>query len=269
MFFVFAKLFEIVTQPGNLLVLLLALGVLLLVFGARRSGLALVAAITIAFLAVMVLPLGEWASVALERRFPQPDLPQRVDGIILLGGAINVGLTKANGQVALNGMADRITETLALAQRYRDAAVLISGGDASLIPQGLTEAVVTRSLLVADGLDERRILIEDRSRDTYENAVYSKAVANPRPGQTWLLVTSANHMPRAVGCFRHVGFDVMPYPVDYNSGTNALFSGNFASDLHTLGWATHEWLGLVAYRLMGRTDTLFPAPGPISATSAR
>jgi uncharacterized SAM-binding protein YcdF (DUF218 family) len=74
-------------------------------------------------------------------------------------------------------------------------------------------------------------------------------------------------MPRAVGCFRRVGFDVIPYPVDYNSGTNAFFGDNFANDLRTLGWATHEWVGLVAYRVMGRTDVLFP--GPSSATSAR
>jgi uncharacterized SAM-binding protein YcdF (DUF218 family) len=267
MVFVFAKLFEIVMQPGNVLVLLLALGVLLAALGARRAGWALIVAVTIGCVAIMVLPLGEWVSAPLERRFPQPDLPPHVDGIILLGGAVNIGLTQANGQVQLNDMAERITETLALAQRFRDAKVLISGGDASLIPKGLTEAVATRSLLVADGLDPGRILMEDRSRDTYENAVYSRAVAEPRPGQNWVLVTSANHIPRAIGCFRRVGFDVIPYPVDYNSGTNAFFGDNFASDLRTLGGATHEWIGLVAYRLMGRTDVLFPAPS--SATSAR
>ena len=269
MFFVLAKLADIMVQPGNLLVLLLALGVLLFASGARRLGSALVVAVTLLSVAVMVLPLGGWVSAPLERRFPQPDLPPRIDGIILLGGAVNVGLTVANGQVALNDMAERITESLALALRYRDAAVLISGGDASLIPQGFTEAAATRSLLVADGLDARRILIDDRSRNTYENAVYSKAVANPQPGQNWILVTSANHMPRAVGCFRHVGFEVIPFPVDYNSSANAYFSGNFAGDLRTLGWATHEWLGLLAYRLTGRIDALFPGPSPISAISAR
>lgn len=269
MLFVVAKLLEFVVQPGNLLVLALALGVLLFAFGAKRTGWTLIVAVTILSVAILVLPLSEWVSAPLERRFPQPELPQRIDGIILLGGAVNVGLTKANGQVALNDMAERITETLALAQRYRDAVVLISGGEGSLIPKGLTEAAATRSLLVADGLDARRILIEDRSRDTYENALYSKAVAKPQPGQNWVLVTSANHIPRAMGCFRQVGFDVIPYPVDYNSGTGALFGGDFAGDLRTLGWAVHEWMGLVVYRLAGRTDALFPAPAPISATSAR
>ena len=269
MVFVIAKLFEILMQPGNLLVLMLALGVLLLAFGARRSGMALVVAVTIVCVAIMVLPLGEWASAPLERRFPQTELPPRIDGIILLGGAVSLPLTRANGQVALNDMAERITETLALAHHYPDAVVLISGGDGSLVPKGLTEAAATRSLLVADGLDARRILVEDRSRDTYENALDSKAVANPQPGQNWVLVTSANHIPRAMGCFRQVGFDVIPYPVDYNSGTNPYFGGNFASDLRTLSYAAHEWMGLVFYRLAGRTDALFPAPAPISAMSAR
>ena len=269
MLFVLAKLAEIVMQPGNLFVLLLVLGMLLFIFGAKRAGRALIVALTIAAVAIMVLPLGEWASVPLERRFPPPDLPQRVDGIVLLGGAVRVGLTQANGQVALNDMGARITETLALAQRYRDAPVLISGGDAALIPKGLTEAAATRTLLVADGLDASRILIEDRSRDTYENAVYSKAIANPKPGQNWLLVTSANHIPRAVGCFRRAGFDVIPYPVDYNTGPFSFLGDDFAGDLRLLGEAAHEWMGLVVYRLLGRTDALFPAPSPISAMSAR
>ncbi|HXQ51202.1 MAG TPA: YdcF family protein [Stellaceae bacterium] len=267
MLYVFSKLFEIVAQPGNLLVLLLALGVILFALGARRWGGTLIVLVTLAFVAIMVLPLGRWASEPLERRFPQAQLPDRIDGIILLGGAVSIALTKANGQVALNDMAERITETLALARRYPDAPVLLSGGDPSLVPIGLTEAAATQTLLAADGLDPRRILLEDRSRNTWENAVYSKEMAKPKEGQVWVLVTSANHMPRAMGCFRRAEFDVVPYPVDYNTGPRALFNTSFSGDLHLLGEAAHEWMGLVAYRLLGRTDALLPAP--ISATSAR
>jgi uncharacterized SAM-binding protein YcdF (DUF218 family) len=260
MLYLFTKLIEIVIQPGNVFVMLLTLGMVLLVVGARRAGLALVVIVTLVAVAIMVLPLGEWASAPLEHRFPQPELPQRVDGIIVLGGAVRLSLTAANGQVALNDMAERLTETLALARRYPTALVLLSGGDPALVARGITEAAATRALLVADGLEAGRVLIEDRSRDTYENALYSKAVANPQPGQNWVLVTSANHIPRAMGCFRRIGWDVIPYPVDYNSGTNELVGGNFALDLRLLDWAIHEWIGLVAYRLMGRTDALFPAP---------
>ncbi len=166
-------------------------------------------------------------------------------------------------------MAERVTGTLALALRYPDAKVLISGGDSAIVPRGLSEADATRRLLVEDGLDPRRILAETRSRDTYENAVYSKELAQPQPGQIWVLVTSANHMPRAVGCFRAVAFDVIPYPVDYDTGPDAQAIFDFAGNLRILGWATHEWIGLADYRLRGRIAALFPGPAPISAASAR
>jgi uncharacterized SAM-binding protein YcdF (DUF218 family) len=268
--FVLSKLADIALNPGNFLLGLLVLGVLLCVFGARRSGGTLVVAVTVLCVAIAVLPVGRWVVAPLENRFPQPQLPQRIDGIVLLGGAVSIARTIAHGQVALNDMAARITETLALAQRYPDARVLISGGDAAIVPRGLAEADFTRRLLVADGLDDKRILVDTRSRDTYENAVYSKEVANPQPGQVWVLVTSANHMPRAVGSFRSVGFDVIPYPVDYDTGPDEFdFDINLAGDLQTLGWATHEWLGLADYWVRGRIAALFPGPAPISATSAR
>jgi uncharacterized SAM-binding protein YcdF (DUF218 family) len=266
MLYVFSKLFEMVAAPGNLLVLLLALGVVLFALGARRWGGTLVALVTVAFVAIMVMPVGQWVAEPLERRFPQAHLPDHVDGIILLGGAVNILLTKVNGQVKLNAQAERITETLALARRYPDATVLLSGGDPMLVPIGLTEAAATQTLLVADGLDPRRIRLEDRSRNTWENAVYSKEVAQPKDGQVWVLVTSANHMPRAIGCFRQVGWSVVPDPVDYNTGPRMIYSTNFAGDLRVLGDAAHEWMGLVAYRLLGRTDAFLPAPS--SATSA-
>jgi uncharacterized SAM-binding protein YcdF (DUF218 family) len=175
---------------------------------------------------------------------------------------VDLGRTIANGPVALNGMAERLTETLALAHRYPDAKVLISGGDGRLTPKGLTEADATSSVFVADGLDPRRIMLEGASRDTYENAIYSKSVARPRADQIWVLVTSANHMPRAVGCFRRAGWDVIPYPVDYTGGPAGI-GLNFDGGLRVLDDALHEWIGLVAYRLLGRTDALFPAPSPI------
>jgi uncharacterized SAM-binding protein YcdF (DUF218 family) len=268
MLFTISKIFGILSEPANVLVLLLVLGVLGVWFGWRRAR-GLVAAVTFVFLAVTVLPVGDWAIAPLEDRFPQPPMPARVDGIILLGGAVSLPITRAHGQVALNRHAERITETMALARTYPDARVLISGGDPGMVPGGPTEAAAMRSLLVSFGLDEGRMLLEQRSRNTYENAVDSKALADPRPGQTWLLVTSSFHMPRAVGCFRAAGFDVLPYPVDYQIGHRPLVDFNLRAQLDLLDLAWHEWAGLVAYRVLGRTDSVFPGPAPISASSAR
>ena len=89
----------------------------------------------------------------------------------------------------------------------------------------------------------------------------SAALLKPKPSERWLLITSALHMPRAVGCFRAAGFQVQPYPLDrfavlhsfrsYAAGSSALLN---------LDVVSKEWIGLIAYRLMGKTDALFPGP---------
>lgn len=262
--FVFSKLFWIVAQPGNLLLLLLLAGVVWSAASTRRRGFPLVVLAALGFLAVTVLPVGDWVVAPLEARFPSPrPLPERIDGIIVLGGAVDTVGSQAHGQVALNDAAERLTMAAALARRYPAARLVLSGGNGEIVPGAVTEAAVMRTLLVSLGVDAHRLVLEDRSRNTIENAVYSKALAQPQPGQTWLLVTSAAHMPRAVGCFRHVGWDVLPYPVDYQTG-RALTPDRFelGDGLALFDHGVREWVGLVAYRLLGRIDTLFPAPSP-------
>jgi len=259
MLYDFSKIFEAVAEPSNLLIILLAIGALLYVFGKRRSGARLVGVTTAIMVFLTIFPTGQWAITPLEDRFPPVPLPQKIDGIVLLGGAVRIEVTLAHGQPALNEMATRITETLALSRRYPGVPVVISGGNPNIVNPGAAEAEITKSLLVSLGLDPRRILTEDRSRNTYENAVYSKEIAKPQPGQTWVLVTSANHMPRAMGCFREVGWNMIPDPVDYET-SGSTFAMSFDADQRTLDTALHEWMGLVAYRLLGRTNALFPAP---------
>jgi len=268
MLYAFSKIFWTAVQPGNFLVLLLALGMIGMWFGRRRAR-SLVTLVTLAFVAILVLPLGGWAIVPLEERFPQPALPPHVDGIILLGGAVNIAVTEAHGQIALNRYAERITASAALARRFPDAKLLISGGDSRVVPGENTEAEITRSLLLSLGMPDSQMLIEKQSRNTYENAVYSKALAKPQPGQVWLLVTSSFHMPRAVGCFRAVGFDVLPYPVDYQTADLPGMGWSFTGELDVLELALHEWVGLASYRVLGRVSSLFPGPEPISSSSAR
>jgi len=260
MLFVASKLFWAVMAPGNLLLLLLLAGLAAIVLG-RRRGFRLAVAAALALLAAAVLPVGQWVVAPLEARFPQPAVPSHIDGIIVLGGAVEPEITRAHGEVALNEAAERITGALALAQRHPEAKLLVSGGDASIIPvAGGSEADPTRRLFIELGIPAARILIEGRSRNTYENAVFSRALAQPKPGDTWVLVTSAMHMPRAVGCFRAAGFDVLPYPVDYHTVAQAGLGFDLSGHLGLLDLATKEWVGLVAYRLFGRTDSLFPGP---------
>ncbi len=266
MLYAFSKIIELVLEPSNFLVGVLVVGVLLLAIGRRRGGGWLVGIATAAMVALTIFPIGQWALVPLEDRFPPVPLPARIDGIVLLGGAVRIPESVAHDKPALNSMAPRITETAALARRYTDVPVVLSGGDPAIVNPVQSEAQITRALLISIGVDPRRILTDDRSRNTHENAVDAKAVAKPTPGQVWVLVTSANHMPRAMGCFRAVGWDMVPDPVDYEtSGTRlGLY---FDHDAVALETALHEWFGLVVYRLLGWTDALFPAP--TSSASAR
>ena len=255
-----AKAFWLVAEPGNLLLILLVLGAVATVFGRRWFGRILIGIATVGFLAVATLPVAGWLMAPLEDRFPQPVLPAKVDGIVVLGGALEERTTAARGRPHLNRYAERMTEFVRLSRRYPDARLVFTGGTAALLGTPMTEAEVAKLLLDDLGVDLRRVTFESHSRNTWENARFAREMVQPRPGEIWLMVTSAFHMPRAVLCFRAVGWDVVPVPVDYyTTGKSDVGIGfNLDDNLSLMGQAAHEWIGLAAYRILGRTDRLMP-----------
>jgi uncharacterized SAM-binding protein YcdF (DUF218 family) len=262
--FVVSKLFWMVAEPSNLLVLLLTVGALRLILTRSRRGLGLVVTAALGFLAAVILPIGEWLMLPLENRFPAPAaMPDHVDGIVVLGGAVNEIVSEARGHVSFNAAGQRLLEAVELAQRYPDARVVVVGGTGRLIGAELPEATVMAEFLTGRGVDLHRITSESRSRNTYENAVFARDLVKPKAGETWILVTSAVHMPRAVGCFRGVRWGVTPDPVDYRTTGRPSVSPNWstAEELLLINAAAKEWVGLAAYHLMGRTDAWFPSPG--------
>ncbi len=264
MFFIVSKVAWFIVNPGNLLLIVLGLGGCLLWTRWRRAGRWLVSLAVLAGLAMATLPLGTRLYLPLENRFPvAADLPGRIDGIIALGGVVDQFVTVARGQVALTGAVERLTEFAALARRYPDARLVFSGGSGDLVRQGVKEADVLRPFFDVLGVDAERIQFENQSRNTYENAVATFGLIKPKPGERWILVTSAFHMPRAVGCFRRVGWPVIPYPVDFNFEGDETFelAFDFAGGINAFAGGVHEWLGLTFYWLTGKTDTFFPAPG--------
>jgi len=259
MLYVVSKVLQVVFDPGNLLLIVLAIGVWRLSTGRGCQGLALVVLVLIVGAASSVEPLTALPLVPLEDRFPVLQaLPAKVDGIILLGGAVDPERTAEYGQVALNRSGARVTETLRLAQRYPAARIVLSGGVGGLLNEPTTEAAATARLLTELSVAPNRLVIEDKSRTTHENAVFSKHIVNPKPGEVWILVTSADHMPRAVGCFRHIGWPVVADPVDFEAVRRLHIS--LAHGLDSIDLAVHEWLGLVFYRIAGWTDALLPGP---------
>ncbi len=263
MFFTLSKIFWFLVNPGNVLLILLITGVGLLWTRWRRLGRRLVVAVAFVSLFLAVAPVGSWMFGALEDRFPPlSELPVRVDGIIVVGGAVDPVMTRDRGQASVNGAVERLFEMAKLAERYPRAKMVFSGGSGNLLNKDLKEAPIVALLLRQLGVDPGRVVFEDQSRNTVENAVFSYRLAKPRPEETWLLITSAFHMPRAVGSFRQAGWRVTPYPVDYRTrGKEALaFRFNFIFGVSSLNRALHEYLGLLFYWLNGRTGELFPGP---------
>lgn len=262
--FSIVKLIELFIRPGMLLVELALLGLLFL--ASRRMRVLAFLLLTLGFgglVTFAVTPAGVWMLRPLEDRFPRPDpMPTKVTGIILLGGAIDLPVSLGRHVTALNIRGDRLLAFLQLARRYPDARLIFTGGNASPFGGKGSEAQVARRLFLSLGISPRRLEFESRSRNTRENALFTYRLVNPKPGQVWLLVTSAADMPRAVGCFRAIGWPaVVPYPVDYHTRPQgAAWLPGLSQGLTLADWAAHEWLGLVYYRLRGWTPSWFPAP---------
>lgn len=263
MFFILAKTVGFIAQTPNLLIVLLLLGVVMTWTRHSRAGRALAAFAAVCLGLILFSPLANIVVRPLEDRFPQPALSTPPTGIVVLGGAMNESITRLRGQAALNEAAERLTMAVALARRFPDARLVFSGGSGRLRPDEMTESDVAKKFWTEMGVPPERIELENRSRDTYENAAFTKELVQPKPGERWLLVTSALHMPRSVGIFRKIGFDVTPFPVDYQTtGTDADYA-NFllgARGFVVLDSASHEYIGLVAYWLTGKSSALFPGP---------
>lgn len=265
MFFIVSKIFESLFAPLQFALLLSTLGVLLLFTRYSRYGRACVAVGVGALLLMTLSPLGAFLAAPLENRFPAPpeDMPAP-DGIIVLGGAIDEMLSERRDRpVLIDSAAERLIAPLALKQKFPQARIIFTGGSGALSGSSYTEADGVRRFWRDTGFVSNNILFEERARNTFENAVYARDLAQPKPGERWLLVTSAMHMPRSVGIFRKAGFPVVAYPVDFRTdGDPSVFTPpRFPTRaIGVMQFAVHEWLGLAVYWLTGKTSALYPAP---------
>ena len=264
MFFVLSKVLGFFAIPSNLIVSIGILGVLLLPTRFKRTGRGLVVASLLVLAILGLSPVGNALIIPLEQRFPAWDAGRGApDGIIVLGGMITPDVSAARNEVALNESAERLTVAIELARRYPNARVLFSGGSGALLFSEGNEAEVAGRLLQGFGIAPGRILLEQRARNTVENAAYSKAMAQPKPGERWLLVTSAFHMPRSIGVFRQAGFTVEAFPVDWRTRGSEDVLRPFATmgdGLRRTDTAVREWVGLAVYWLSGKSSELFPRP---------
>ncbi len=261
MFLYLSKILFFFMRPSNALLFLFLFAAGALVAGWRRTGVAMVAIAALLMLVAGLGPVANLLFAPLEKRFPTPADVAAVDGIVILGGALDTVISEAHEVPVLGQAAERVVAAAVLARRYSAARIVLSGGKPALFPGDLSEADATARLLVTLGVARGRIEEDNESRNTWQNAVYSLKVADPKPGERWLLVTSAYHMPRAVGAFRQAGWPaIIAYPVDYRGAGRFSLFPSVAKGLRYTDVAVREWIGLLAYRLSGRTDALFPAP---------
>ena len=243
MTYYFSKVFWLLAAPTNALVLISAIAAFWAVLHRSNCVTWLAVAVACGLVIGTFTPIGLALTVPLEYRFAfsPPDSQAPLDGIILLSGG------------GLGG----IDAVSTLSQDFPKARLIFSGFSATD-----EDDKYRLKIFAVLGGDPARIYIESRPRTTSEDALYTAAVLKPQPSERWLLVTSALHMPRAVGCFRTAGLQVEPYPVEFKTARSHPFvvfaPGSEA--LNQLDRAAKEWIGLAAYRLMGKTDALFPGP---------
>jgi uncharacterized SAM-binding protein YcdF (DUF218 family) len=270
MYFVLSKTLGFFAQPSNVLILLALAGTALLFSRFARTARGLLIASMVGIVVLGISPVGKVLLYILETRFPawtpSADAPT---GFIVLGGSVDPDVSAGHSQIALTDAAERLTIVPELARRYPTARIIFTGGNGSLFG-GSAEADYVRQLFASFGIPQERIEVEGRSRNTLENAQFTKPLAAPKPGDRWVMISSAYHMPRAMAAFRNVDFDVEAFPVDWQfAGRSDLYwpFRSFIAGLGLTDGAVREFIGLLVYRLTGHSRELFPAPRSHTAAS--
>ena len=251
MFFVLSKLLDWLLSPLSWALLLLVGAMLSRARPGRALALtALAAAVLILFSSEAVAHRLAWAAEGQVRSTYRPAVVY--DAVVVLGGMVDVVTSRNTGEVELDEHADRIVRTWELLRDGRARSVIISAGNAGLVAGQPTEAELLAALLVRWGVAPDRIVVEPRSRNTRENAVESAKIAAARGWKTLLVVTSAVHMPRALGCFRAVGLEPDTLAVDRRAATEyervwLPRSGALDRSVQTI----RELAGRLVYRAVG------------------
>lgn len=262
LFFVLSKLAWTLLSPSSLLIWSLLLVCLMLWLNYTKAARRLLTVISLLAFLIMAYPVSDWLIAPLESRFHPPQtLPDTIDGIIVLGGAESLRLSAGREQPQVGDGAERILAAAELSRRYPDVPLIYSGGSSLVWMPGLdTEGHVSRGLMAQAGVMPEQMVMEANARNTHENFVLLKPLL-PEPDGSYLLVTSAFHMPRSVGIARKQGVKVIPYPVDYRAVNAELRYWDFDlfAHLQVLEVAWREWVGLTAYFVSGKTSAWLPS----------
>ncbi len=257
MFFIASKILGVFTQPLNLLFLFFGLAGILLIFGKLKIARKTLIWVCALFLLCGYTQIADLALSVLER---QTDLPatnqfnEKPLGIIVLGGTATSDKQVRTGWYHLNSSAERITEAIILAKKYPSALLVFTGGSGHIVGRKNDEALAFRILFEQMDAVQNEVLLEAQAKNTWQNAVNTIAITNGREIANWLLVTSAFHMPRAIGSFNKAGLDVIAWPTDYRAEVLKFpwLTANSTEQFSKLNILFHELAGIIVYKLSGR-----------------
>tara|TARA_B100000965_G_scaffold228478_1_gene191239 strand:- start:2405 stop:3187 length:783 start_codon:yes stop_codon:yes gene_type:complete len=247
-------------NPFALFIFIFCIGFIFLIFKKYKISTYILSIALFCILMISIFPIGKFGIYLLEKEFHFKQVyPDKIDGILILSGATDPYLSKEYNSIELNSSAERLTESIFLINKYKKAKIVFSGGSGYLRYPNLDHAKVARKFFNKMNVNNKKIIYENKSRNTYENIVFSKKIAEPKKDEVWLLVTSASHMKRAILISQKQQWVFIPYPVDFNQPQNVSLrpSMNFLSNLVSFQKAFHEWLGLYSYYLLGRIDKFF------------
>jgi uncharacterized SAM-binding protein YcdF (DUF218 family) len=261
MFFYLSKIAAPFTDLTAIVYVLLVASAVLGLWGRGRGAWRCVGVAVGLMTVVIFTPLDYWLWEPLQARFPVPAAPACLDGIVVLSGGEAPVESARRGVPLLEGAPMRYVVLSDLMSRYPAARVIFTGGSGWLGADPLSESDVARAVMTKLHLDLSRVRFDAKARSTWENAVNAKELAQPKKEERWVLLAPATQLPRAVGSFRKLGWDILAWPTDYVRVGPMWLSPYPSGRFWSLYLAEHEWFGLLAYWMTGRSSELFPGPG--------
>lgn len=251
MFFILSKILAPFTQPFTYIVLSLVTALALYRVPKIGRGSLLAAVLLVALFGTPFLP--DLLIRRLERAYTPPAAPSQVDAVIVLAGMLDVQQSSEE-YLEFGEAVERILTGMRLVREGVGDKLVIVGGSGDLFNQTKRESVFLRQFAIDFGIPANSILIDPDSRNTYENAVNARKIMEEHGLRSSILITSALHMPRSMGCFRSVGLEPIAYPVDFISDDEGYRFSAIIPDVGHIDHMTrafHEYFGLLAYKIAG------------------
>ena len=259
MSFYLSKVLWLIINPFNILIFLLLITICFLLLKKNKFTYFFLSLFLIFLVSFGMLPVGKYLIYKLEKYYHNTIiLPDKVDGLLILGGATNPFLSDEFNQINLNGSVERLIEAIRLIKIYTETKIIFSGGSGSIQKPKMDHARIAKQFFMQIGLDTDKMIFENKSRNTYENILYSKKIAKPKKNERWIVITSAFHMNRTIFIGEKNDWLLTPYAVDFTQPKKFKFKPNLdlLNNLNQMQRGSHEWIGLITYYLMGRTSRI-------------